>query len=113
MDLAKAAAGAIGGAVVGAVVFVLLARIGLHAGMLMGAGAGWGVQLAVRDRNLATGVIALIAGLVSSVLAEWHCFPFLADGSLPYFLAHLHEVNFIHLLLLAGGVVVGFFWAKG
>ncbi|TWT76892.1 hypothetical protein Pla123a_23160 [Posidoniimonas polymericola] len=113
MDYVKAAAGAIGGAVAGAVVFILLARAGLHAGMLMGAGAGWGVQLAVRDRNLATGVIALVAGLVASVLAEWYALPFMADPSLPFFLAHLHQINFIHLLLLGAGVVAGFFWAKG
>lgn len=112
MDLAKAAAGAIGGAVVGAVVFVLLARMGLQAGMLMGAGAGWGVQLAVRDRNLATGVIALVVGLVAAVAAEWFAF-YSDNNTFVFFLQNIQEVPLIHWLLNIAGVVVGFFWAKG
>ena len=111
MDLAKAAAGAVGGAIAGAVVFILLARgAGVHAGMLMGAGAGWGVQLLVRERGMATGVIALVAGVISSVIAEW--FAFYANNAFPFFLQHMQAVPMIHWLLSGAGVVVGFFWAK-
>lgn len=107
MDYLKATAGALLGAACGAALFRL------YAGLLVGAGAGWGSQLALTGRSKPMGAIAAVIGLVGGVLMEWYAMPFAADESLPFFLKNLHQVNTIHLLFLAIGTVLAFVWGQG
>ena len=103
----------IGGGVVGAVLgyflFVALAGQGFYAIVLPGALAGLGCgALSGRKSNL-LGIICVIIALIAGILSEWRMAPFLADRSLRYFLAHLHQLRgFTHFLILLGGFCA--FW---
>jgi hypothetical protein len=113
LNYLKGTAGAILGAVVGAAATYALVRFGLYAGILTGAGAGWGAQLVFRGREPTMGVITAVIALVASVVVESTIFPFVADDSLVFFLRHLYEVNIIHLLMMAVGVGIAFVWGQG
>jgi hypothetical protein len=54
-----------------------------------------------------------VIGLGAGVLSEWRFAPFIADGGLGFFLAHLHELRPITLIFIALGGVLGFWFALG
>ena len=56
-------------------------------------------------------VLAPICGLGAlalGIFAEWKASPFRADASLIYFLAHLHQVHLVSLVMIAVGAAIGF-----
>lgn len=96
------------GAVIGWFVFFWAARQGFYMlalpGGLLGAGAG----LLMRRRSLPFALVCAVAALALGLLAEWRLAPFRADASLGYFLAHLHQLQPITLLMVALGAFLGF-----
>jgi hypothetical protein len=81
---------------------------GFYALMLPGASLGLGCyglsRHPSRPRGVTCGLTALALGLVS----EWSASPFLVDGGLAYFLAHVHHLRAITLIMIAAGGVVAF-----
>ncbi len=99
--------GAVAGGVLGHVVFNWFVDQGFYALVIPGGLVGLGAGI-IKPRSswlaVASGLLALGAGLVT----EWRFAPFLADESLPYFLAHLHQLKPITQLMIAIGGVIGF-----
>lgn len=103
-------AGAMVGGALGFFAFGWLVRQGFYApaipGVLLGVGGG---LLARRRSHL----LAAICGMFATALclfAEWRHFPFLRDGSLSYFLAHLAELKPLTLMMVALGGFAGFWF---
>jgi hypothetical protein len=55
------------------------------------------------------GVLATLLGIVT----EWRFFPFIADGSFGYFVAHLHDLKMTTLVSIAVGGLFGFWFGRG
>jgi hypothetical protein len=104
-------AGAAAGGVAGYFAFGWLARQGFSALALPGVLIGLGAGRCVPGRSLPLAVTCGISALVLGVFAEWKHFPFLADDSLGYFLAHLLDLRPFTLLMLALGGFAGFWFA--
>ncbi len=101
--------GAVAGGLVGYVGFLWIARQGFYALVLPGGLLGFSASL-FQNRStaicLACGMLALELGF----LAEWQFAPFITDGSLGYFLSHVHQLKPITLIMIAAGALIGF-WA--
>jgi hypothetical protein len=99
--------GAIVGGAVGYAGFFWLVNQGLYGlvvpGGLLGLGAG---VYATSSRYIPPlcGVMALILG----IFTEWKFAPFNADESLSYFVAHLHQLKPMTLLMIGLGAAIGF-----
>jgi len=106
-------AGAGVGGVVGYFAFGWLAKQGFYAvalpGALLGLGCGW----LVKERCLPLSVGCGVAALGLGIFSEWSCMPFIADGGFGYFMAHLHHLPPIKLVMLALGGVFGFWFSLG
>ncbi len=102
--------GAAVGGVVGYVVFGWLVEQGFYApaipGVLLGVAAGW----LSRQRSLALAVACGVMGLVLGLVAEWRHFPFVADKSLGYFLAHLADLRPLTWIMVLLGGFAGFWF---
>lgn len=83
--------GAIAGGAVGFVLFRWLHSFGLYAFVLPGALAGLGCGFAAKSRLIIFSFIALVFGLIATVLAEWHTNWFADDETLLYFVKNIHE----------------------
>jgi hypothetical protein len=100
--------GAAAGGLVGYLLFWAMAHRGLYGlalpGGLLGLGAG-----IFKTRStvvpIACGFLALALGLFT----EWRFASFAADGSLGYFLSHLHQLGPMTLVMIAAGALIGFY----
>jgi hypothetical protein len=105
-DLLAIAVGVAAG-VVGYLGFWWLAGRGYYGlilpGGLVGIGAGF-----VLHRSKFVAVVCGILGLVAGVLTEYRYAPFIADGSLSYFLRHVTDLRQVTLIMIAAGAVIGF-----
>jgi hypothetical protein len=101
------------GGLLGYFAFGWVARQGLYAvalpGALLGLGCGW----LMRERSLPLSVICGAGALGLGIFSEWRFMPFIADGSFPYFIAHLHLLPPIQLIMLSLGGVLGFWFSLG
>jgi len=99
--------GAVVGGLLGYVIFFALARRGLYGlalpGGLLGLGAG-----VCKTRSKAIPVACGVLALALGFFAEWRFAPFAADGSLGYFVSHLHRLTPITLAMIAVGTFIGF-----
>ena len=99
--------GAILGGALGYAAFFWVASQGFYGivlpGGLLGCGAG-----AFKPRSRYLSVICGLLALGLGLLTEWRFAPFVADASLPYFLAHVHQLKPITLLMIAVGAAIGF-----
>lgn len=99
--------GALLGGLIGYFAFFWIARQGFYAmvlpGGLLGLGAGY-----AKNRSIAIAVVCGIAALVLGLFTEWQFAPFIKDGSLGYFLSHVHELKPITLLMIGLGGAIGF-----
>ena len=100
--------GAVIGAALGAMVVRLAAKSGFYAMPLVGLGAGLGASALARKPGLAFGIIAALVALIGAILTEWWLFPFVADGSLGYFVQHLQDLSGFKILLHVIGVGLAF-----
>ena len=111
-NLLAGVGGAVGG-VVGYFAFIWIARQGFYALMLPGGLAGLGASFFVRDRSVVRGLVCGVFALGVGLLSEWRFAPFIKDPGLGYFLAHVHQLQPITLLMIAGGGVLGYWLALG
>jgi hypothetical protein len=99
--------GALVGGTVGYFGFFWVASQGLYAPVLPGGMLGI-VAGRFRNRSLLLAVVCGLAALALGVVAEWRLAPFKNDGSFTFFLANLHRLKPVTLILLALGAAIGF-----
>lgn len=113
LEYGKFTAGMVAGAIVGFFAFRLLGQIGLYAIALPGAAVGYGGGYFLTKRSIFTGLVAAGFAMVAMVLSEWYLMPFVADGSLSYFIKNLFDLPTAKLVLMAIGVAMGFWFGLG
>jgi len=96
----------VGGAL-GFLLFSWLAGRGLYGlalpGGLLGLGAG-----IFRSRSKVIPIVCGLLALTLGLFTEWRYEPFIADGSLGYFVSHVHHLQPITLVMIAVGTLIGF-----
>ena len=112
-NLLVAVAGAVVGAALGYSAFFWIARQGFYAMVAPGALLGMGAGLLVRDKSISRALICTVAALALGLFAEWRFRPFVADPRLGYFLAHIHQLQPITMLMIAAGAGLGGWLALG
>lgn len=103
----------VAGSVVGYFVFQWLTSHRLYAISLLGFLMGYGCGALSGRRSLFLGVVCAIAAAALSIYVEWKFFPFVKDGSLPFFIRNLADVLTAHKLLMGLGVAFGFWFGLG
>lgn len=106
---ALAIMGALAGAVVGYFVCSWLAGQGFYALMVAGLLVGFGAELG-KSRSMAVPVASGVIGLAAGILTEWMQSPFIADASLGYFLANLHQLKWLTLIFIVLGAAAAFWF---
>jgi hypothetical protein len=95
------------GGILGYLGFMWIARQGFYGlvlpGALVGICAGF-----FKNQSVAVCIVCGIVALCVGLFAEWRFAPFVRDESLSYFLAHLHQLRPITMILIAAGVLIGF-----
>jgi hypothetical protein len=99
--------GAALGGLIGYFAFFWIIRQGFYGLVLPGGLLGFGAGF-FRPRSKAAPVICGVAALALGMFAEWRWAPFAKDESLAFFLAHLHHLKPITLVMIAAGAAVGF-----
>ena len=89
--------------------FLWFARQGFYALVLPGSAVGIGACLA-KNRSIGLCVGCGLAALALGLVAEWRFAPFIKDGSLSYFLMHVHQLKPVTLIMIGAGALIGF-WA--
>ncbi|MCR9294859.1 MAG: hypothetical protein NXI32_19240 [bacterium] len=109
----KGLVGALIGAAVGGFLFVLAIKQGFYMLALPGAAIGLGCGWLSRIRSIPLGVVCglLAAGL--SIGLEWSQRPFTADGSLGYFVSHLHQLTTVTQIMMVIGIAFAFWFGMG
>jgi hypothetical protein len=105
--------GGVVGGVIGFFVFRWLARQGMYGMMIPGALIGLGAGLAARGKSLPLGVICACAAVIAAVVIEWALFPFVKDKSFSFFLAHLHHLGPVKLIMIGLGAVFAYWLGQG
>lgn len=110
-------AGAIGGTL-GALIYNYAASYGLDMQVLPGAAIGLPAGIAASRntpgrKHLVLASICAVSAFCLSVYLEWANFPFVADDSLGYFVAHLLDLSPMRLVLLALSAGLGFWFGMG
>ena len=105
--------GAVVGGVVGLVVFDWLANQGLYALVLPGAALGLGCTLSLQKTSNLAGILCGLAAVPLGILCEWKALPFIADDSLSYFLANLHQLRTVTWIMIGIGAVFAYWIGKG
>jgi len=99
--------GAAVGGLLGYIIFFGLAGRGLYGlalpGGLLGLGAG-----IFKTRSKAVPIVCGLVALALGPFTEWCYEPFVADGSLRYFVSHIGHLQPITLVMLAAGTLIGF-----
>ena len=98
--------GAVAGGLLGYVGFLWIARQGFYALVLPGGLLGLGASLFAK-RSTALCIVCGLLALALGVLAEWQFAPFIKDGSLGYFVTHLHQLKPITVIMIAAGAFIG------
>ena len=98
----------------GYLVTAWVVRQGYDAPVLVGAFAGLGCGMVSRTDSNPRGILCAVIALVGGLLAQWKLFtfPFTVDGSLREYVANLHKIPPITLLLIALGGFLGFWWGR-
>jgi hypothetical protein len=106
--LALGLTGALVGAAVGYFTFFWAAQQGFYAIVLPPALLGLGAGLGARRRSSVLAGLAAFAGLLLGLFIEWKFAPFVVDGSLAYFVTHLHALRPLTLLMIALGTILSY-----
>jgi hypothetical protein len=110
MDLIPGLIGGVMGGIVGYFIYKWGLQQNLKAGVIPGAFVGLGSGLVSSRRSPLRGLICGLAALALGLYAEWRYFPFVADGSLGYFLAHVYQLNALVIIMIVLGTILGFWW---
>ena len=96
------------GGTLGYLAFAWLLKRGFYGLVLPGGMLGLAAGIPhnrSRTAAIVCGALALALGLYT----EWRFFPFKADGSLGYFVAHLHQLKPVSWLMLGVGTLLGWY----
>lgn len=104
--------GAVIGGAVGYFVFGWIVDQGFYALLLPGALLGTGCGFLARTRSFPRGLLCGIGGLALGIYSEWSRFPFEADDSFTFFLAHLRDLRPVTLILIVLGGVLAFWLGR-
>ena len=104
--------GAIAGGALGYFGFGWFYQHGFYAMIMPGAILGLGCGMLARHPSTMRGVACALGAVALSLFTEWHYFPFIADDSLPYFLAHVQVVDPVHLLMMGVGAAIAYWVGK-
>ncbi len=110
LDTVPGLIGAAIGGVIGYYAYVWGLQQGLKAGVIPGAFVGLGAGLLSARPSRARGILCGVGALALGLFSEWRNAPFLADESLGYFLAHVHKLNPLVLIMIVLGAFLGFRW---
>ena len=80
----------------------------LNALVLPGALLGFGSALFSWRRTVVRGLLCALAAIGLGIYCEWSHAPFIADGSLAYFITHLYQIPVIPIMILVGSLMA--FW---
>jgi hypothetical protein len=105
--------GAAAGGCLGYFAFFWIARQGLYALLVPPALLGLVAGLCARDRSPVLAITCGIAGLGLGLFTEWRFAPFYADGSLNYFIKHVHQLKPYTMIMLAIGTFFSYRLALG
>jgi len=105
-DVATVCCACVGG-LLGYLGFVLLLDSGLYALVLPGGLLGLTAGIP-RSRSRMVPVLCGVFAIVAGLLAEYRFAPFVADGSLSYFLGHALALRPVTLVLIGLGGLIGF-----
>jgi hypothetical protein len=98
--------GALAGGALGVVIFGWVVSQGFYAPFLIGGLVGLGCLALARHPSWGRGIACAVVAVVLEVVAEWREFPFVADRSFGYFLAHLNDLRPLTMLLMTLGAVL-------
>lgn len=104
--------GAAAGGALGILAFRLVLKQGLYALILPGFSLGLGCFALSRHRSVARGVACGLAAVALGLFTEWSAFPFRKDEGLVFFLAHVHQLNLVTLVMVAFGGILAFLFGK-
>jgi hypothetical protein len=104
--------GAAAGGLLGYLTFHWVLKQGFYALMLPGTSLGLGCYGLSRHPSRIRGVACGLAAVALGLVSEWSASPFLVDEGLAYFLAHVHHLRVITLLMIAAGAIVAFVFGK-
>lgn len=99
--------GAAVGGIVGYGIFFWMARQGFYALALPGGLLGVGAGIA-KTRSIVVAVVCGIAGALLGLVAEWRFAPFADNEGLAYFLANIHHLSPVTLMLILVGSAIAF-----
>jgi hypothetical protein len=105
--------GAAAGGCVGYFAFFWIARQGFYALVLPPALLGLSAGYCAGQRSTLLATICGVAGLALGLFIEWRHAPFIADGSISYFLTHLQALRPFTLVMLALGAFLSYRFALG
>jgi hypothetical protein len=105
--------GAVVGGVVGYYLCAWMLRYDLYAIILPATLVGVGFGLLSRQKCVLCGIACGVAGVALGIFTEWRLMPFVEDQSLSFFLAHLHELSPVKLLLMGLGGLCSFWFGMG
>lgn len=97
---------AVGGAL-GYVLFFAVARQGFYGLVLPGGLLGLGAGI-FRSRSKVVAVACGLLALGLGLFTEWRFAPFVTDGSLGYFVSHVHQLRPVTLIMIGAGGLIGF-----
>jgi hypothetical protein len=99
--------GALAGGVLGYFAFFWIANQGYYALALPGGLLGIGAGIA-KNRSVLVALSSCLSATALGLFTEWRYAPFIKDDSLGYFLAHVHELKPITLVMILLGGLIGF-----
>jgi hypothetical protein len=111
--IARGLCGALIGGAVGYLAFFWIARQGFYALVVPGALLGLVAGYFARHRSQTLGIICGVAGLLLGLVIQWQFAPFVRDGSLLYFVTHLHHLRSFTWLMLILGTYCSYRFALG
>ena len=100
--------GALAGGLLGYAVFFWLVGQGFYGLVIPGVFLGLGAHLFARRGSPGMALLGALLALALGVYTEWRFAPFVADGSLRYFLAHLTALKPMTLVMISVGALVSF-----
>ena len=107
-------AGAVGGFAGYLAVGFLIGQTGFWVPILPGALAGLACGQVSRVPSKARGALNGLIALGLATFAQWKLFspPFKFDGSFPAYVAHLHQLPPVTLIILAINGLLGYWWGR-
>jgi hypothetical protein len=99
--------GAVAGGVLGYFAFFWILTHGFYAMILPGGLVGIGAGI-FRNRSVWVAVVCGLLAVAIGVFTRYQAGPFEEDDSFAYFLAHLHQLSSVTLLMIGVGSFIAF-----